>query len=550
MVEPITMTIRSTARSYLEIIFHRKMLIVIPVLFATLIAWGYSYVVPPMYRSSAIIQVSEKAKDNPFIKGFSKSTPISVRMGSILQRVRSRSMIEEIVKELNLDEKVANQSEYQALLGTLRNSISAKISKNNLLEISCSYPEPEPCQKIVNLVTRKVIKENLDLQEKETETGIEWINKELDIYKRKLDEADEELQQFQERYAELLPEELSNRLYSSLTWEDPYSGSVVAPPFSPNQLRPMGGGANIYSLRYQNYSAALVEQGMRLKELRKRRSSLLLQLEGEDEFILTERIRETNPVIQSLQGELTSKQVQLARLKVDSTEEHPMVQRLSQEIENLQQSIKTSASQAIKQETTALNPIYQGVKMQLGQTEADISATEENVELTAAMAEAAFEKMEQIPQKKKELDQIRRKNLNFARAYNNLLMKRETAYVTRRLELQERGTKFKILDNAEVPLRPFKPNRQLICLAGFFIGLFFGAALVVLAETTDHSFEEANQLREFLPIPMLGATSRIVTPEEKAFILAKKRLAFLSIGVFAIFIFLLIIITMILGKSA
>jgi len=82
-------------------------------------------------------------------------------------------------------------------------------------------------------------------------------------------------------------------------------------------------------------------------------------------------------------------------------------------------------------------------------------------------------------------------------------------------------------------------------LAGFFFGLVIGGGLIVLAETTDHSFEEPNQLREFLPIPMLGATSQIITPEEKSFMSAKKRLALLSFVVFATFIVIVIIITMI-----
>ena len=57
----LSMTIRSTARSYLEIIFHRKWLLVVPVIFGTLIAWGYSYTVTPMFKSTAVVEVSDPA---------------------------------------------------------------------------------------------------------------------------------------------------------------------------------------------------------------------------------------------------------------------------------------------------------------------------------------------------------------------------------------------------------------------------------------------------------------------------------------------------------
>ena len=131
--------------------------------------------------------------------------------------------------------------------------------------------------------------------------------------------------------------------------------------------------------------------------------------------------------------------------------------------------------------------------------------------------------------------------------YNGLVRVRDTAYVTRRMELEERGTKFKIVDNAEVPIKPIKPKRNLIILAGFFFGLVIGGALIVLAETTDHSFEEPNQLREFLPIPLLGSTSQIFTPEEKSLSSAKKRLWGMGVVVFIIITVLVVAIAVIFG---
>jgi len=536
------MTLRSTARSYLEIVFHRKWLLVIPVVFITLIAWGYSYTVTPMFKSTAVVEVTEKSKENPYIKGFSQSTPISGRMGEILQRVKSRVMIEEIIKELNLHENARNELEYRNLVEQVREGIEVKVAQGSFLEISCSFITAESCQKIVNLLTRKIIKENLELQEKETEAGIEWLNKEIEINRKKLEEADVALQKFQEQYADLLPEELSTRLYSSLGWQDPLTSSPEGPSFGAEMLRPLGTTQNIYSLRYQHYSDDLLKQGLRMKQLQTKRATLIKQMEGEDEFVLSQRVSETNPVIQSLRNELVEKQVQLTRLRVDSTGEHPLVQQLTKEIGNIEESLKSAAAQSVRQETTALNPVYQSIKIQLSETEREVAELEDSIELTKTFAKASFERLEQIPEKKKELDNLRRESGNYSSAYTSLLKKRESAYITRRLELEERGTKFRIVDNAEVPLEPFKPKRSLIVLAGFFLGLVIGGGMVVLAETTDHSFEEANQLREFLPIPLLGTTSQILTPEEKAFSNSKKRLALMAIMVFAAVTVLAIII--------
>jgi protein tyrosine kinase modulator len=549
-MEPITITLRNTARSYLEIIFHRKWLLIVPVIFITLLAWGYSYTITPMYQSTAVIEVDERAKENPYIKGFSKSTPIRSRLGNILERIKSRSMIEDIVKELNLNKNIKNKLKYRELIETLRRNVSVNLTRGRLLKVTCSYSDKNDCQKIVNLLTRKIIKENLDLQDKETESGIEWIEKEMEFYKKKMVQSEDQLRAFKEKYAELMPEELVSQLYSSITYQPSYSGSQpVNPPFPKDYLRTMGmRGSSIYSLRYQNYSEQLLNQGVKFKELQRKKDMLLKQLANEDEFVISQRVTETNPVIRSLRQELVQKQVKLAKLMVDSTEEHPIVKRLSEEIENLQKTIQSGANLTIKEQTSSLNPIYQAARTELAEVERNIAALEERIEISKTIAEAAFEKLKQLPEKQKELSQLTRDTVNHSKTYSQLLQKRELARVTRRLEIEERGTKFRILDNAEVPIRPYKPKRNLIVIAGFFLGVVLGGGLIVLAETTDHSFEEANQLREFLPVPMLGATSMILTPEEKSFLNSKKRLAFLALLVVVTFIVLTVIIFMIFGQ--
>ncbi|MEA1928950.1 MAG: GNVR domain-containing protein, partial [Candidatus Auribacterota bacterium] len=203
----------------------------------------------------------------------------------------------------------------------------------------------------------------------------------------------------------------------------------------------------------------------------------------------------------------------------------------------------------IKEQTSSLNPIYQAARTELARVERDIEALEESIEISKTIAAAAFKKLKELPEKQKELARLTRDTVNYSGTYSNLLQRRELAIATRRLEMEERGTKFRILDNAEVPIKPYKPKRNLIVIAGFFLGIVMGGGLIVLAETTDHSFEEANQLREFLPVPMLGATSQILTPEEKSFLNAKKRLALLALLVVVTFIILTVIIFMIFGQA-
>jgi uncharacterized protein involved in exopolysaccharide biosynthesis len=501
-----------------------------------------------MYQSSAVLEVQEKFKENPYLKGYSKSTPIFKRMGSIVQRLKSRSMIEDVIKELHLDENIGNEVKYRELVERIRDNVTISITSNSLLEIKCLYPDRFDCQKIVNLLTRKIIKENLELQEKETATGIQWLNKEIALCKDKLDKAEEALAKFRTSYADLLPDEVADRLYSNLVVQNPFSNQPLKPNFQPADLRAIAQSAHTrYSLKYNNISQSLMNYGIELKDLEKTRITLLQQLEGADEYILSSKITETSPVIKSLRKELVGKEIQLAKLKVDSTEEHPLVRRLIREIDNLHNSLKAASEQSTKEETTSINPIYQSIKMELSKVERDIQSVKERIKVSKVISDETMRRLKEIPEKQKELNRLNRERFNLNVAYNGLVRVRDSAYITRRMELEERGTNFKIIDNAEVPLRPVKPKRNIIVLAGFFFGLVIGGALIVLAETTDHSFEEPNQLREFLPIPLLGSTSQIITPDERSLGSAKKRLWGVALLIFIGIILLVIAIAVLLG---
>ena len=98
--------------------------------------------------------------------------------------------------------------------------------------------------------------------------------------------------------------------------------------------------------------------------------------------------------------------------------------------------------------------------------------------------------------------------------------------------------RFEIYERPRVPIQPFKPNRKAISLIGLVSGIFFGGALVFIAEATDHSFSEISQLRAAIDLPVIGSVSRILTVEEDEFNKSKKRLGLVSLLVFIIFIFL------------
>ncbi len=100
------------------------------------------------------------------------------------------------------------------------------------------------------------------------------------------------------------------------------------------------------------------------------------------------------------------------------------------------------------------------------------------------------------------------------RLYNMLLERLETAKITQRLESSKEGTRYTILDPARLPLKPTKPNKILVLFIGAFLGACAGTGLVFSVEMFDTSFVGVDEAKTVLELPILGATSKIITQQD------------------------------------
>jgi hypothetical protein len=65
-------------------------------------------------------------------------------------------------------------------------------------------------------------------------------------------------------------------------------------------------------------------------------------------------------------------------------------------------------------------------------------------------------------------------------------------------------TSARIIDEATLPLKPFKPNRTLIAVVGSVFGLVLGFGVAILAEMSDHTFRYGGDLQQLLGLPVIS----------------------------------------------
>lgn len=524
-------SITGAAKSYLEIFFRRKWLFLTPTLICCGLAIAWSFTIPPKYRSSTIVLVEEEKVSNPLISGLAVSTTVKDRLPTITKILLSRPLLEQVIRELNLDKGLNSSLEIESLIEALRNNISVQLIGMDILKVTAEDKSPEICQKLANAITTLFIKHNLELQTKETNAGIEFLKNQKEIYEKKLKDAEKALREFKEKHQVELSMKASQEIAKLV-------GTNISSPL-----------VNVEVLRHTEYRDDLIKLNLQLKEALNRKEQLEKQLSSEKEYIAYEKL--VDPVIRQLEQDLVEKQVSLAKLEVDATQDHPLVIRYKREIEELKKKIQERKSQSLSgADKEILNPIYQEIKQELMKIEREIESLKTRIKLTELYLQEHIETIKNIPKQEEELANLQRDyNIN-AQIYADLTARLETAYITQRLELQEKGTKFRIIESARVPLKPFKPNRKFMAFAGTGLGMLIGIGLIFLVEMTDHSFTEVNQLRNFLNIPVLGSISQILTVEEAEEIKARKRFWILCLFMFIIFSIAGAVIKYLLSKGA
>lgn len=208
-------------------------------------------------------------------------------------------------------------------------------------------------------------------------------------------------------------------------------------------------------------------------------------------------------------AEIAQLQEQLNTLLVDSTENHPLVRQLRDQInrkrkELAAENLEYTEDTMLKTQTT--NPIINEIKRAL-----------EGIESTAVAAPAGDKTSTKDMVKVMLIDRLdnvmaRDVKVN-EQIYNVLLQRLETAKITQRLQSSKEGTKYTILDPPRIPHEPFQPNKPLVALIGLIVGLLAGIGMVIGVEVLDKSFIDVQDAKAYFGVPLLGGISRITTAE-------------------------------------
>jgi len=202
---------------------------------------------------------------------------------------------------------------------------------------------------------------------------------------------------------------------------------------------------------------------------------------------------------------------------------HPDVVRLKKEVEALSKEGKT-----LQKEKTVLdvseqkpdNPAYINLKTQIASAEMEMkSFLEEKQKLTKEINEYQ-RRIANAPLVEKEYNEMTRDYETAKFKYNEIMNKFMEAKVAQGMEESQRGERFTIVDPAQLPEKPYKPNRVAILLIGLVLATGSGVGLAAVKENLDQSVKSREDLLRLTGSRVLSTIPYLETDEERK---AKRR---------------------------
>jgi capsular exopolysaccharide synthesis family protein len=389
--------------------------------------------------------------------------PLETDLETQIRIIQSDSILKQVIAKLGLSAKVVAERE-RSLTSTWRRALRLPeaereapgdilrrvagnlkvhgLTNTRLVEILYDSTDPRLAADVANAITATFIHQNLESHWESTQQTGEWLTRQMEDVRIKLEKSEEQLQTYASAAGLLFTAEKDNVAEAKL-----------------RQLQ-------------EALSAAQADRVTKQSQYERAASASPDSLpEVLDDSILKD-----------YQIKLTDLRRQLAELSSMLTPAHPSVKKVQAEVATLEAARDS-------ERTNVLHRIQN-----------EFESAQRRERLLAASYENQARLVTEQAGKVAHYDILKREVDNNRQLYDSMLQHVKEAGIASALH----ASNVRVIDAATPPLRPYKPNLFFNALLGLFGGGLLGIALTVLRERADRSIRTPGEAALYLDVPELG----------------------------------------------
>ncbi len=433
-----------------------------------------------------------------------ESKEMNERFDALMLNILSRKNIWTIVEDYKLYPEFRGVQGKENAIAKFRNNIriapvTLPSGKELLQTFKLSFTDPHPkvSFKVVKKVTDLFIRESTVSRVGELQATKEFLNAQLTEARKQLEATENKIKPFMQQNFGKLPEHLDQSI-----------------------------------ARLQNAQSTLESNSRLIAANLQRKSNLENELKvvrANEHQLASNALSKTGTLASDRPTAIKQLQEALRVLQSKYTEKHPEVRSVKERIAALQASAPAADADARARlgsgVGSGISPLRLSLVRQINDLNVETSQLQqENQQLKTTIAQLEKD-IKNMPSKEQELIAIRRDYDNVRANYERLLQAKQEAELQSKLNLTQRGAKFRIVDEAALPTQPSEKPGQKLALIGIGLGFasFFG--MVLGLHFFGNSYKLSSELEEDTGIKVLEIIPPVVTAEVTS---RNKRMLFAS----------------------
>ena len=465
--------------------------------FALAIAWlvaiAGSLVVlalPSKYESHAQIYVDTRSVLRPLLQGLAVS-PTQDQTDVVRRALLARPSLEQVAEKTGLTKRVKTAAGAESLVTDLALSISIDGDPSlGFYAISYSDGDPQMAQAVVQVLLDTFKEKSLGAGRTDTQSAEKFLAQQVSEYEAKLSQSEQGLADFKKRNVGLMPDERGDyfrRMQAETATQERIRTELAVAIRQRDELRgklsgeEQGKGALTSMPSSQDIQAATTLD-LRIRDSKRQLDELLLKF--------TER-----------HPEVIGMKETIARLEEQRRAELG--------------GVRATNGTRSEGSSVAVDPVIQNLQIQLNSADVQVASLQTQAAQADARVGELRRVMTAGPEVEAELVRLNRDYGVTKTQYEALLQRLANARLSNEADRSE-DRRFKVMEPPRAPLRPLKPNRLLLIIGVLFAALAAGVAFALLRALTRPVVYSKRALANLTGLPVIGVVSRSRTPALQA----------------------------------
>jgi polysaccharide chain length determinant protein (PEP-CTERM system associated) len=485
---------------YLEIIWRRKWLVIVPLVLSTVGTFIYSQTLPNIYRSQATVLIIPQQVPEKFIRPTVEES-IAARIDLMRQQILSRARLERLIEEFDLYREERKTMLLDQVVEQMKRDINVTVQRvgrrqdPNHFVVSYDSKNPATAVQVAERLAFLFVREHIEGRTIQTDSTTQFLQRQADEKLRELQQHDGRIEAFKRANSGRLPGEVETNLQLM---------------FNARQTIQNLNDAIRAGRERQIEVERLISQEMAVVPLPAPPKALPADAQG------------PLPAAQQLAAARAALDQLLLRLKEDHPDVRIAKARVSDlekkaEAEALQQPVSVAAGAApVTPEEAERQKRIARLRTELDTLDKDLRTRQLALDRAEATLSDQERRVQAAPGLQSEYTDLMRGREAIQMTYDGLVKKLQDAKLASSLEQQQVSQQLRIVDPARRPDQPRSPDRVRMNMMGALAGLGFGLLVAGILEYRDTSLRTDEDVLVALSLPVLALVPTMKTPKKVA----------------------------------